>query len=220
MSKILLDNYWPFDGARFIKADILGDINPSFLMRCDYCRRIIVKTSTNSAPCTACGHGHLGEMRPRNWCCLCGEPQYDNVSKSPIRVECDKCVGGRVDGIHQLETLLKTQFINTEDAKRKCERSVLSKGKVSKGDMRIAREAKGWSQGELGIHLGVSQSAIAHMESGRRPYGEKAHKWLKDYYKAMLPYAEADFGNEISIDSKQVKGGPRGHQRQGIDKEE
>jgi hypothetical protein len=31
-------------------------------------------------------------MVPRNWCWLCGEPQYDNVSKPPVRVECDKCV--------------------------------------------------------------------------------------------------------------------------------
>jgi len=61
-------------------------------LRCDYCRRIIVKSNSHSVPCTACGHGHLREMVPRNWCCLCGEPQYDNVSKPPVRVECNKCV--------------------------------------------------------------------------------------------------------------------------------
>jgi DNA-binding XRE family transcriptional regulator len=118
-------------------------------------------------------------MVPRNWCCLCGEPQYDNVSKPPVRVECFKCVALKVDGIQQLETLLKTQFINTADAKRKCERYVLRKGKRVEGDLRVARKAKGWSQAELAIHLGVSRQAVQQMEIGRRPYGEKAIKWLE-----------------------------------------
>jgi hypothetical protein len=60
-------------------------------LRCDCCKRIIVKPSLHVVPCTSCGHGHLREMVPRNWRCLCGEPQYDNLSKPPIRVECDKC---------------------------------------------------------------------------------------------------------------------------------
>jgi DNA-binding XRE family transcriptional regulator len=34
-------------------------------------------------------------------------------------------------------------------------------------------------QAELAIHLGVSKQAVQQMEVGRRPYGEKAIKWLE-----------------------------------------
>lgn len=147
--------------------------------RCDFCGRTIVKPGSHVVPCTSCGHGHLREVKPRNRCWICGEPQYDNVSKPPVRVECDRCIGRKVDGIGQLEVLLKTQFTNTADAKRKCERYVLRKGKRVEGDLRVARKAKGWSQAELAIHLGVSKQAVQQMEVGRRPYGEKAIKWLE-----------------------------------------
>jgi DNA-binding XRE family transcriptional regulator len=146
--------------------------------RCDYCRRIIDRESSRSIPCTACGHGHLREMKPKNRCSICGEPQYDNVDPK-ARVDCDRCFGRRVAGIRQLEAALKTGFIDTADAKRKCERYVLRKGKRVESDLRVARKVKGWSQEELGIHLGVSKQAVQQMESGRRPYGEKAKEWLE-----------------------------------------
>ena len=147
-------------------------------MRCDYCQRIINRESSQSIPCTACCHGHLREMKPKNWCSACKEPQYDNLGSNAV-VVCDKCFGVREAGIRQIETELRTDFIDTADAKRKCERYVLRKGKRVESDLRVARKAKGWSQEELGIHLGVSKQAVQQMESGRRPYGEKAKEWLE-----------------------------------------
>jgi ribosome-binding protein aMBF1 (putative translation factor) len=147
-------------------------------MQCDYCQRIINRESSRSIPCIACGHGHLREMKPKNWCSVCKEPQYDNLDPKAV-VVCDKCFGAREARIRQIETELRTDFIDTADAKRKCERYVLNKGKRIDSDLRVARKAKGWSQEELGIHLGVSKQAVQQMESGKRPYGGKAKEWLE-----------------------------------------
>jgi hypothetical protein len=59
---------------------------------CDYCRRTVTGKSRESISCTSCGHGRMKEVKPKNWCSICGEPQYDNVSEPPVRVECDLCV--------------------------------------------------------------------------------------------------------------------------------
>jgi ribosome-binding protein aMBF1 (putative translation factor) len=117
-------------------------------------------------------------MKPKNWCSVCKEPQYDNLNPRAV-VVCDRCIGIRVDGIRRIETILKADFICTADAKRKCERYVLSKGERTESDLRLARKAKGWSLTELAIHLGVSRQAVHQMEIGKRPYGEKAKKWLE-----------------------------------------
>lgn len=148
-------------------------------MRCDYCRRIIIQESSRSIPCTACGHGHLRETLPRNWCCICGEPQYNNVSKPPVKVECSACVDTKVEGIRKLEREMGVDFAETADMRRKCERVTLNKGKRAEGELRTARKQKGWSQQELAIHLGVSKQMVQQMEAGRRPYGEKAKRWLE-----------------------------------------
>lgn len=59
------------------------------------------------------------------------------------------------------------------------------KGKRVEDDLRFARKAKGWSQEELGIHLGVSRQAVQQMEIGRRPYVESAKKWLGLYEETL-----------------------------------
>jgi transcriptional regulator with XRE-family HTH domain len=61
---------------------------------------------------------------------------------------------------------------------RKCERYVLRKGKRMEGDLRLARKAKGWSQEELGIHLGVSKYVVQQMEIGRHLLSASAVGWL------------------------------------------
>jgi ribosome-binding protein aMBF1 (putative translation factor) len=148
-------------------------------MKCDTCRRIIIKDSPTVIPCTACGHGHLREMIPRNWCCLCGEPQYDNVSKPPVQVECARCVDSKVEKARKLEADLRVDFSNTAEMRRARDRAVVNQGKRDDGELRTARQKRGWSQSELAIHLGVARQMVQQMETGKRPYGEKAKKWIE-----------------------------------------
>jgi len=207
MSEILPENYWPFDDA-IVSKTRAGDCR--IRMRCDYCRRIIIGDVSHSIPCTACGHGYMKEMKPKNWCSICGEPQYDNVNKPPTKVECDKCVDRKVDEISKIETKLKTQFSNTENYKKKRKWATSHKGEPIRDDLRMARETKGWSQEELGIHLGVTHQMISKMELGKLPYGEKAKKWIEKCNQPLSPYAEGQFGCGIATDSKPVAGGKNG----------
>jgi len=214
VSKILPDNYWPFDEARISKTWI--DNKKHFRMRCDYCHRVVIGVCSNSISCTACGHGHIKEIKPKNWCSICGEPQYDNVSKPPVRIECDKCLENKVTGINHLESRLKTQFKDTADAKRKCERHVLNKERVVESELRKARKEKGWSLTELGIHLGVSKQAVHKMEVGKLPYGEKAKEWLKSSTKTYTPTQEPSLVDEQALiinKLHEVKNGIRDHVR-------
>jgi len=89
--------------------------------------------------------------------------------------------------VRELENITGKQFNNTEDFHRKMERYL--RGENSFNQLRDARKAKGWSLTELGIHLGISKQAVHQMETGKRPYGEKALKWLK----TTSSYAEASF---------------------------
>ena len=111
---------------------------------------------------------------------------------------------GKIDTIvriiETLERLTCSQFKDTADFHKKIGAFLVRKSSNGKL-LREFRKSKGWSQGDLAIHLAVSQQFVAKMESDKTPLTEAAHALIMNL--TTLPYAEASKGCETAIDSKQ-----------------
>ncbi len=106
----------------------------------------------------------------------------------------------RVNIVRELEKLTCSDFRDTADFNRQAGAFVICES--SNGNkLRRFRQSKKWSQGELAIHLGVSQQFVAQMESGRRPLIDKALSLI--LLRDALPYAPTQFACETTVDSKQ-----------------
>jgi len=118
----------------------MGDDKSPYRMRCDYCHRVVLQPGERARECTACGHGKLRLMQVKNWCSICGRPEYGNVSKYPVVLECSRCVE---DKLRQMEK--DGTFRKIEEARKE-----KKKGRISRGEARRAKKKVGCVVGEGG----------------------------------------------------------------------
>jgi DNA-binding XRE family transcriptional regulator len=125
----------------------------------------------------------------------------------------------RVNIVLELERITCADFKDTAGFHRTVGSFIMRES--SGGDrLRRFRKSKRWSQGELAIHLGISQQFVAQMETGKRPLSDKALSLILP--QTTLPYAPTPFACETGIDSKQdgeAKNDLAGPETPGGDKE-
>ncbi|MFC2164027.1 helix-turn-helix domain-containing protein [Acidobacteriota bacterium] len=184
--------------------------NETTLFKCDYekCKRVLRSTKDKAFKCTACGHGTMRKQEPKNKCCLCDQPIYDNVN-SNCTIICTNCTKGESSKITYGETptlgaeieMVKSLFESVKkgnssvaivqylekltgyEFKRARDfRRKMEKyldGEFFKGEhLKILREEKGWSQELLAAQLDCTQQTISAMESGRRSLTSVANALL------------------------------------------
>jgi DNA-binding XRE family transcriptional regulator len=106
----------------------------------------------------------------------------------------------RVDIIRELERITCADFKDTASFHRTVTAFIMRES--SGGDrLKRFRKSKRWSQGELAIHLGVSQQFVAQMEGGKRPLSDRAISLIST--KSIQSSAPTQFACETGIDSKQ-----------------
>jgi len=96
----------------------------------------------------------------------------------------------RLNIIRALEGELKTEFINTEDFKRKMDAFCISGKRQYLTDgarLRQVRKRKKWTQEELATHLGCTRQTVIRWEKNFDPISKKARKWLEEQSQ---PYGE------------------------------
>ena len=111
-----------------------------YRMKCDYCDRIVLQPGQKSRDCTACGHGKLRLMLVKNWCSICGRPEYGNVMPYPVIMECSICVQRKLEQMEKDGTFRKIEEARKE--KRK--------GRISRLEARRAKKNGGCVVGEGG----------------------------------------------------------------------
>jgi DNA-binding XRE family transcriptional regulator len=115
----------------------------------------------------------------------------------------ERAVDMRVSIVSELERLTCSNFKDTADFHKKTGSFIMRES--SGGDrLKRFRAEKKWSQGELAIHLGVSQQFVAQMEQGKRPLIDKAMSLIAR--GSIQSSAPTQFACETGIDSKQVAG--------------
>jgi len=106
------------------------------------------------------------------------------IVSNPDSLADPKLLQRRVYALRCLENLLRTQFRNTIDLKRKAE-DYLNGYEIRKRPVgeriKKARKKLGWTQKELASHLNYkSHVAIVQFERGLRYPPGKVFEWLKD----------------------------------------
>lgn len=118
-----------------------------------------------------------------------------------------RSVNTRVDIIRELERITCSNFKDTADFHRTVSAFIMRES--SGGDrLRKFRKSKRWSQGELAIHLGVSQQFVAQMEAGKRPLSEKARSLI--LLRPIQSSAPTQLACETGIENKQDMGSKNG----------
>jgi len=170
-------------------------------LRCDYCRRIIVKDSGRSAPCTACGHGHLKEMEPGSWGTTGpagpwpggtggGATDEDQVARAKnlyaiiVNGEMgdnEDSVCNRVCIIRELEGITHKDFRNTAEFHREVSAFLARKSRIKETDggrLRRARKRAKLTIKELAVELGVTKRTVIRWERNESPLSASAVEWL------------------------------------------
>ena len=125
----------------------------SYELQCDYCKRIIESEASTPIACTACGHGKLYPRKPKNYCDICGNPIYDNVSKPPVKVTCGDCVERRLG------------YFSRES-------------RVLGDSVKKARQATGFSQRTFALAMECSQGLVKLIEQGVRQPTPKMREFM------------------------------------------
>jgi hypothetical protein len=138
--------------------------------KCDCCKRILDIERKESFPCSSCGHGKMRPIEPKAFCCSCGKPIYDNA---------DTDIPSIWKGTRS--PIIETRGIDVTCPDCVFERLTTLKGVRDKeGELKQARESKGWSQQALGTYLDASQQFVAQMERGTRSLTEKALNFIEE----------------------------------------
>lgn len=170
--------------------------------KCDECGRVLKIESKNPFKCTACGHGYMHLQNPKNYCCECMQPIYDNVDKNR-EVICSDCTQMKIVSIRSLEGEFKYSIRKFQSKKRKRRKKPLGiirrkkdyvfashiqkakedKEKITNKELVEARKKRGLSQQTLAVYLGCSKHYLSMMEKARKPLNKKALKFIKEGLK-------------------------------------
>lgn len=88
--------------------------------KCDHenCTRILRAYESKPFRCTSCGQGTMFPESPKGYCCECGEPIYQNVSKDCDVVR-DKCVAQKVAKVEELKKKVGKDILRLRSKSRK-----------------------------------------------------------------------------------------------------
>jgi DNA-binding XRE family transcriptional regulator/DNA-directed RNA polymerase subunit RPC12/RpoP len=143
--------------------------------RCNKYGRILNKDRDFDFKCSVCGYGTMEPIKPKAFCCRCGQPIYDNV-------DTDASVPW-----HNTDGSVSKQDQETEGIDVICpdctSKSLMSfkqeKIKDKENKPREARIQRGLSQLTLAACLGISQQYLCQMESGDKPLNEVALNFIE-----------------------------------------
>jgi len=178
--------------------------------KCDYCKRIVRRDTNRSFACTACGHGILHHIIPKNYCCVCGKPLYGNLSAPPILIQCSSCTdvislalsGNKKAVDHVLPAIEK---LNHRSYNQLC--GILQRQQIEKApdgnDLAQLRKSMHLTQRILALKIGVTQAEISYIEQNRKPLNIKALKFIQENPRGSAQPPQIIYQNPI--DNKQVK---------------
>jgi len=173
-------------------------------MKCDYCGRIIVKPDSRSIPCTACGHGHLREMKPGSWGTWGPRPPEGLSPKGTGGSSADEDIVERVKRLYtiivngelgddedslckrvcivrELEAITHKDFRNTAEFHREVSAFLARKSRIKETEgarFRRARRRAGLTIKELAVELGVTKRTVIRWERNESPLSASAVEWL------------------------------------------